>query len=66
VREKRTPVADVRAQCDVGDVTHAAITRASKIVARHATTTEKLALTRREATGIVGACQTFARPWTVS
>jgi hypothetical protein len=50
VREMRTAVADVRAQCDVRDVAHAAITCARA----------KLALTRREATGIVGACQTRA------
>jgi hypothetical protein len=34
------------------------ITRAPEIVARRATTSEELALTRREATGIVGECQT--------
>ncbi len=58
VRQMRIAVAEVRAQRDIGDVAHERITRAPEIVARRATTSEELALTRREATGIVGACQT--------
>jgi hypothetical protein len=60
VRQVRTAVAEVRAQRDVGDVAHERITRAPEIVARRATTSDELALTRRQATGIVGACQTRA------
>jgi hypothetical protein len=60
MREMGTAVAEVRAQRDIGDVAHMRITRAPAIVARRATTSEKLALTRREATGILGACQTRA------
>ena len=56
----RTAVADVRSQRDEGDVAHERVTRAPEIVARRATTSEELALTRRQATGIVGACQTRA------
>lgn len=55
----RTAVADVRSERDEGDVAHERITRAPEIVARRATTSEELALTRRQATGIVGACQTI-------
>ena len=55
-----TAVADVRSERDEGDVAHERITRAPEIVARRATTSEELALTRRQATGIVGACQTRA------
>jgi len=61
MREVRKAVTDVRAERDEGDVAHAAITRGPEIAARDATASEKLALTRREATGIVGACQTRAR-----
>ena len=54
----RTAVADVRSERDESDVAHARITRAPEIAARRATTSEALALTRRQATGILGACQT--------
>jgi len=59
-RQMRVAVAEVRAERDIRDVAHGGLTRAPEIVARRARTSEELALTRREATGIVGACQTRA------
>ena len=61
MREVRSAVTDVRAERDERDVAHTAITRAPEIAARRAMASERLALTRRQATGIVGACQTRAR-----